>query len=300
MPWRDIINVHPAAELFPLMEGAEFEELVADIKKHGGLKVPLVFWKDPVTKERSLLDGRNRLSAVEAAIGEVVSLDERGRPEVQDLHGIVALCCHDAVGDPREIVVSLNVHRRHLTQQQKRDLIDKVLESNPQLSNNAIAEKVRASDTTVAARRAKLEANSRIENKPERTEDSGRRARGRKPGSAKKPSTFAATSTSTSTPATPRPPASRKRDLAIAGFLALWRREPRKALGDLGRIFRDDAGKIAAIPIADRVELTRAPGVSAADLRPIGNAVIDLAVVRGARSTDPAPSETPEPPAGAA
>ena len=54
------IPYHPLAELFPLMEGAAFEELVADIKANG-LVHPLTVC------DGMLLDGRNRLRACEEA-----------------------------------------------------------------------------------------------------------------------------------------------------------------------------------------------------------------------------------------
>lgn len=54
------MNFHPLSELFPLMQGREFDELVADIKANG-LREPI--W----TYQGQILDGRNRWRACEAA-----------------------------------------------------------------------------------------------------------------------------------------------------------------------------------------------------------------------------------------
>lgn len=50
--------VHPFAALLPLMEGAEFDEMMATIKEHGLLE-PITLTADG----RTLVDGRNRLRA---------------------------------------------------------------------------------------------------------------------------------------------------------------------------------------------------------------------------------------------
>src|SRR5580698_9900828 len=50
-------KIHPSAELFPLLEGEEFDELVRDIETHG-LNEPI--WLHP---DGRVLDGRNRLRA---------------------------------------------------------------------------------------------------------------------------------------------------------------------------------------------------------------------------------------------
>jgi hypothetical protein len=48
--WRDLIKVHPAAELFPLMAPEELKALAEDIKANG-LKTYVETWFDKDEKE---------------------------------------------------------------------------------------------------------------------------------------------------------------------------------------------------------------------------------------------------------
>lgn len=86
---------HPLAERFPLIEGAEFDELVADIKKNG-LMNPVIMYQGKV------LDGRNRVMACQEAGVEI-----RHRP------------WDGTCGTALAFVVSRNVLRRHLTSSQR-------------------------------------------------------------------------------------------------------------------------------------------------------------------------------------
>jgi ParB-like chromosome segregation protein Spo0J len=134
---NDELRFHPLADIFPLMEGAEFEELVADIKANGLI--------EPITVlDGAILDGRNRYRACLAAGVE---------PRYEEFAGT----------DPAAFVMSANIHRRHFTAEKKRELIANLIKAQPEKSNNAIAKEYRiASDKTVGAVRAELEATSEI------------------------------------------------------------------------------------------------------------------------------------------
>src|SRR5262245_47530283 len=108
--WRDVLPIHPAAELFPLMSPDELAELAADIKKCG-LTSKIVFWQSRKRGDRpQLLDGRNRLDAVEMMFGPpkvdrwVISADGLKPGEVLTLGEDV---------DPYAYVISANIRRRH-------------------------------------------------------------------------------------------------------------------------------------------------------------------------------------------
>ena len=90
--------VHPAAELFPMLDADELQSLADDIAVHG-LMEPITLYADP-EHGVMLLDGRNRLAACRLAVVE---------PTTKMFDG----------DDPVQFVVSENIHRRHLTTGQR-------------------------------------------------------------------------------------------------------------------------------------------------------------------------------------
>ena len=101
--YPEITGIHPAADLFPMIEGEEFKKLCADIKQRG-LAQPITIWKDG-----TLLDGRNRLLACYETNQEVV-LDRYVGP------------------DPVQFSLSANLQRRHLNPGQRAVVALKVRE----------------------------------------------------------------------------------------------------------------------------------------------------------------------------
>lgn len=85
--------VHPAAEVFPMLDEEDLNNLAEDIKQNG-LIHPLV------TKDGILIDGRNRREACRRA-GVI--------PKVIELNG----------ADPATYIISSNIARRHMTKSQQ-------------------------------------------------------------------------------------------------------------------------------------------------------------------------------------
>lgn len=99
--------LHPAAELFPLMDEAGLAALADDIGANG-LHESLTLYRDPKSGRDVLLDGRNRLAACTAI-------------------GVTPTTRHYEGEDPIGYVLSENVHRRHLTTGQRAALAHDVL-----------------------------------------------------------------------------------------------------------------------------------------------------------------------------
>ena len=171
-PWRNVLPIHPAAELLPRMSQDELRELGEDIRRRG-LQTPIAILVGEDNVER-LLDGISRLDAMDMAGLEIVTDGELNLDVVhtQTVPGNV---------DPVGFVLSANVHRRHLTREQKEDLIKKLLKVNPSQSNLKIAKLVKRDDKTVAKVRKKMEARSEIPNVETRTDSKGREQPARKP-----------------------------------------------------------------------------------------------------------------------
>lgn len=87
------LKPHPLADLFPLIEGDDFDAFAADIRANG-LRNPIIL------HDGLILDGRNRLRACKAA-----GVPARFEPYRGD--------------DPLAFVLSLNLARRHLNESQR-------------------------------------------------------------------------------------------------------------------------------------------------------------------------------------
>jgi hypothetical protein len=174
MGWRDHLPIHPAADLFPLMSESELRELGEDIKRRGRLISPI--WFVPVGNGFALLDGRNRLDAMEM-FGVGINWQDWAKSG-----GDIIQCIPDNV-DPYDFVLAANLHRRHLTSEQKRELIAKVLKAKPEASNRKIAKQTKADDKTVAKVRCDLESTAEIPQLEKTTGADGRqrKARPKKP-----------------------------------------------------------------------------------------------------------------------
>jgi DNA methylase len=91
---QTVIEFHPIANVFPLIEGREFDELVQDIRAHG-MREAIVLHTDG-----RILDGRNRYRASIQAGCDATFTTYQGP-------------------DPVAFVVSLNLRRRHLNESQR-------------------------------------------------------------------------------------------------------------------------------------------------------------------------------------
>lgn len=121
------LRFHPLADLFPLIEGKEFDELVNSIKENGQ--------HDPVVMfDNMILDGRNRYRACLVAKVE---------PKFEAFTG----------KDPIAFVMDHNIHRRHLNESQ-RALIAAKLATMKLGENQHRREGVEISTPSVPAARA--------------------------------------------------------------------------------------------------------------------------------------------------
>lgn len=101
-PQLSSLQIHPAAMLFPEMTNEEWKNLHDDIRDNGQ-REPIVVWNGKV------IDGRNRLRACAWLKIQPKTREYQGREE-----------------DILSYVMSLNLHRRHLTESQRAMVASKI------------------------------------------------------------------------------------------------------------------------------------------------------------------------------
>lgn len=170
--WRDVLPVHPAAELLPRMSCFDLKELGDDIAANGQHTPIILLLADDGTEQ--LLDGVNRLDAMERAGIAIVKDGAFNHDQV--LHQHVR-----ANTDPYRFVLSVNLYRRHLTNEQKTQLIGKLLELKPAASDRMIASMTGTSHPTVAKVRGEMAAGGKITTSETRTDKRGREQPATKP-----------------------------------------------------------------------------------------------------------------------
>jgi hypothetical protein len=145
-----------------------FDELVGDMKRRGFRpQFPII------VHNGKIIDGVNRARASVKAGVEPVYQQFDGKDE-----------------DVDRFIIQANLCRRHLKPEEKRALLKKLLKVSPKQSDRTIATMANVSPTTVGSVRRELGSNVQVGHK-DRVEKSGRKARGRKPGSGKPKSTTA-------------------------------------------------------------------------------------------------------------
>jgi hypothetical protein len=146
------VKFHPLADMFPLMEGEEFDALVADIKANG-VQQHIVLYRGKI------LDGRNRYRAMLA----LEYKDEFIKAECKPLYEVLGYATASDLPEDEALkwVISANLHRRHLTAEQKRELIAKLIEAQPEKSDRELAKQAKVSHPTIAKARKQAEATGK-------------------------------------------------------------------------------------------------------------------------------------------
>jgi ParB-like chromosome segregation protein Spo0J len=133
-PADDFLNyaAHPFANMFPMIEGREFDQLRDDIAQRGILE-PIRLYQGMI------LDGRNRYAAAKAC-GHTFTVDDFVQWE-------------GTVAEAEAWVISTNLHRRHLSAKQKQEMVRARIRKSPEMSNRQIAKLLGVSHTMVADER---------------------------------------------------------------------------------------------------------------------------------------------------
>jgi hypothetical protein len=149
----------PYADLLPPHTPEGRSSLEADIRDRCGVVVPVV-----VDGQNNVLDGHLRLE-IAAAL---------------DLPCPIMLVPCLTEKDKRDLALDLNLHRRHLSREQIREVVERRLKEDPTRSDRCIAAEVGADHKTVGATRRDLEVTGEIPQSEETRGADGRTQRRRR------------------------------------------------------------------------------------------------------------------------
>ncbi|WP_269304835.1 ParB N-terminal domain-containing protein [Aeromicrobium sp. HA] len=270
-------------QFLPRLTDDEYSSLEASIREHG-IQVPIL-----VDENKSIIDGHHRHEIAER-LG--IECPRRFAIDLSD-------------EQKRTLALSLNVDRRHLTRDQRRQLITASVMADPQLSNRQHAERTGASDKTVGAVRTELERRAEIPHVSERRDSAGRTQPAAKPvripsipraserAEADAPTSESQASSGEATDLPPAaPPAMNDPSPEVTEWLAgsqelqdkQYMQEFRKALGRSGQYRQFDAERIARLaPEADIKSLENEARNTAEFLERIRRGRTGLRVINGGR-----------------
>jgi hypothetical protein len=159
--WRSALAIHPAAELLPSVSPDELRALGEDIIKNG-LTSPIALWRASPDGQAVLLDGRNRLDAIELVTGKPVEIDASGLMAGDFLATDKVVVLDGRSVDPWAYVISANIHRRHLSAEQRQNLLIQAIARAPEKSDRQIAKEIGVDHKTIASARVKGETTGEI------------------------------------------------------------------------------------------------------------------------------------------
>jgi hypothetical protein len=141
---REEMRNHPYADLFPMMDDAEFHALCLDIVANG-LQEPIVTFAG-----QQILDGRNRYKAC---------LKVKVTPKFQAYWG----------KDPLQFVLSKNLHRRHLNESQRAMLAATIKEMGRGKTQICVPTNGQLATTLNVSERSITDANRVLAEAPKKT-----------------------------------------------------------------------------------------------------------------------------------
>lgn len=120
--WRSLYPIHPCADVFPMMSDDELDKLGRDIFSREGLIQSVVLWRE--NGRTWLLDGRNRLAALQRLGARFLPDHSVRLPGGKIIH---VFATKDGITDPAAYVIAANIHRRHLSKEERAELIVKTV-----------------------------------------------------------------------------------------------------------------------------------------------------------------------------